>query len=132
MFLRLRHPAVVGGHDEQREIDRAQSGDHVANEIFVSGHIDHAHGKTGQREMREAEIDRDTARLFLGQTIGVDAGQRLDQRGLPVIDVTGGRENEMFLRHGAFVRQERKAAAITSSCAGKIVRRSSRNLPWAI
>ena len=37
--------------------------------------------------MREPEIDRDAARLLFFQPIRIDAGQRLDERALPVIDV---------------------------------------------
>ena len=44
--------------------------------------------------MREAEIDRDPARLFLRQPIGVGAGERFDQRALAVINVPGGGEDE--------------------------------------
>ena len=77
-----------------------------------------------RREMGEAEIDRDAARLFLRQAIGIDPSERLDQRGLAVIDVAGGREDEML--HVRFVvRHGVKAATTSSSCAGKMVRRSS-------
>jgi hypothetical protein len=37
--------------------------------------------------VREAELDRDTAPFLLPQAIGVDAGERADERGLPVVDV---------------------------------------------
>ena len=39
------------------------------------------------------EIDGDAAPLLLSQTVGVDAGQRLHQRRLAVIDVTGGADD---------------------------------------
>ena len=42
----------------------------------------------GEVERREAELDRDAARLLLRQPVGVDAGQRADERGLAVVDVT--------------------------------------------
>jgi hypothetical protein len=83
-----------------------------------------------QREAGEAEIDRDAARLFLRQPVGVDSGERFDQGGLAVINVTGGRENEM--PHACFVvRHAVKAATTSSSCFLKIVRRSSWNWPCA-
>ena len=39
MLLGLRHPAVVGGHDEQREVDRADARDHIFHEVFVARYI---------------------------------------------------------------------------------------------
>src|SRR5207302_1413036 len=42
MLFRLRHPSVVGGNNEKREINRANAGDHVANEIFMTRHINNA------------------------------------------------------------------------------------------
>jgi len=47
----------------------------------------------------EAELDGDLSRFFLGQAIGISSGERFDQRALAVIDVTGGRENEMLFGH---------------------------------
>ena len=46
--------------------------------------------------VREAEIDRDAALLFFGQAIGVDAGQRFDERRLAVIDMTGRGDDHFF------------------------------------
>ena len=48
-------------------------------------------------ERREAELGRDPALLLDRQAIGVDAGQRLHQRRLAVVDVTGGADDD---RHG--------------------------------
>jgi hypothetical protein len=44
--------------------------------------------------MREAEIDGDAAALFFFQAIGIDPGERADQRRLPVIDVSGRADDE--------------------------------------
>ena len=55
--------------------------------------------------MREAEVDRDAASLFLGQTVGVDAGQRFDQRAFAVIHVAGGGHDEMPDGHGVKPRR---------------------------
>jgi hypothetical protein len=49
--------------------------------------------------MREAKVNRDTASLFLGQTVGIDAGQRFDQRAFAVVHVAGGGHNEMTNGH---------------------------------
>ena len=46
--------------------------------------------------MREAELDGDLSRFFFGQAIWINSGERFNERTLAVIDVTGGRENEML------------------------------------
>jgi hypothetical protein len=91
VLARLRHHALVGRHHEQQQVDARGARDHRAHEPLVAGHVDHAEPRAvGQVERREAELDRDAARLLLGQPVGVDAGQRSDERGLAVIDVAGG------------------------------------------
>jgi hypothetical protein len=75
--------------------------------------------------MGEAEIDRDPARFFFGQPIGVDTSKCFDKRGLPVIDMAGGREDDVSWRLLAFARRASSAAAIGASSCGKTVRRSS-------
>ena len=50
MLHRLRHHAVVGGHDQQEEIDARCAGHHGAHKAFVSGHVDDAQmAATGQQ-----------------------------------------------------------------------------------
>ena len=49
--------------------------------------------------MREAKVDRNAASLFLGQTVGVDAAQRFDQRAFAVVHMAGGGHDEMPDRH---------------------------------
>jgi len=56
----------------------------------MAGDVDDAGARAvGQREVGEAEIDRNPALFFLLQPIGILAGERLDERGLAVIDVAG-------------------------------------------
>jgi hypothetical protein len=47
------------------------------------------------QELGETEIDGDASVPFLGETITVGPGERLDQGGLPVIDVAGGPEDDV-------------------------------------
>ena len=42
----------------------------------------------GQREGRKAEIDGDAAALLFFPAVGIDAGERLHQRRLAVVDVS--------------------------------------------
>ena len=60
--------------------------------------------RTPSHSACEAEVDRDSALLLFRQPVGIDAGQRVDERGFTVIDVTG-RADEIPL-HG----HERKAS----------------------
>ena len=107
----LRHDAVVGGDHEQHDVDAGGAGDHLPHELLVARDVDDAHRAAArQLEAREAELDGDAALLLLGQAVGVGAGQRLDQRGLAVIDVTGGAEDERgHVRARSVRRSVRKA-----------------------
>ena len=88
---RLRHHSVVGRDRHQKQVDAGRAGDHRPHEALVAGDVDHRQPPArGQRQARVAELDRDPSRPLLREPIGVDAGQRADQRGLPVIDVAGG------------------------------------------
>jgi hypothetical protein len=50
----------------------------------------------------KAEVNRDLSRFFFRQTIGISSGECFDERALAVIDVTGGRKNQMFFGHVSF------------------------------
>jgi hypothetical protein len=56
-------------------------------------------------QMGEAEVNRDAARFFLGQPVGVDAGQRFDQGAFAMVHVTGGGHDEMPDRHRVKARR---------------------------
>ena len=98
VLLGLRHHAVVGGDDQQHEVDAVRAGEHVADEALVPGHVDDA-GRlaVADVEVREAEVDRDAALALLLEPVGVDPGQRFDQRRLAVIDVAGGAEDHVHV-----------------------------------
>ena len=54
-------------------------------------------GSARERQVGEAQVDRHAPPLLLGQAVGVDAGERVDERRLAVVDVAGGADYE---RHG--------------------------------
>jgi hypothetical protein len=94
VLLRLGLPALGGSHDEQAGVDRSHSRQHVLDEPNVAGHVDERQlGPRRQPRRGEAQIDREAALAFLGQPVGVGPGQRLDEGGLAVVDVTSGGEN---------------------------------------
>src|SRR5207302_10958805 len=78
------------------EVDATDPGEHVLHEALVAGDVhDLDREPAGLLEEREAEVDRDATRLLLRQAVGVDAGQRLDQRGLAVVDVAGRPDHDV-------------------------------------
>src|SRR4029077_8024053 len=78
---------------EQVEVDAARTGDHRAHESLVTRHVDDGYlAAVGKLERRVAELDRDAARLFLRQPVGVRSGQRFDETRLAVVDVPRGAE----------------------------------------
>ena len=99
MFFGLGHPGVIGGDDEDGEVDGSNAGDHVVDEVGVAGDIDDADlegvvsGRSGEGEVSEAELDGDAALLFFGEAVRVGAGESLDEGGLAVVDVAGGSDN---------------------------------------
>ncbi len=95
MFARLRHDGIVGRHHEDGQVDAGGAGQHVLDETLVAGHIDDAEAEGRQIEDGEADIDGDAAGLLFRQTIAVDAGQGLDERGFAVVDVSGGAEDQV-------------------------------------
>ena len=94
MLAGLRHHPLVGGDDQQHDADAAEAGERVVQEPFVAGDVDEADLEVAALEVGEAEVDRDPARLLLGPAVAVDAGQRLDQRGLAVVDVSGRADDD--------------------------------------
>ena len=115
MLARLRHDAVVGRHDQQDEIDAARPGQHVVDELLVAGHVDEAeHRAIRRRQIGEAEVDGDAARLFFLEAIGVDSGERVHQRSLAVIDVACSADDH-GVGSGRGVAARRSASAISSA-----------------
>ena len=96
MFPRLRHHALVRGHDEQRPIYRRRAGDHRVDEALVPRHIDERELELtlGVGKRREPEHQRDAATLLFGQAVAVHAGECPDERGLAVIDMPGSPEDD--------------------------------------
>jgi hypothetical protein len=64
------------------------------HEALVARHVDEAELNAVVHEMGEADVDRDAAGALLLPAIAVDAGERLDQRGLAVIDVARGADDD--------------------------------------
>ena len=76
-------------HDQQGGVDAAGASEHGVHETLVAGNVD----ETELPGVGVAEVNGDAAALFLRQAVGIDAGQRFDQRCLAVIDVAGGTDD---------------------------------------
>jgi len=93
----LGHHPLVGGDDQQEQIHAGGPGHHVLDEPFVPRNIHDPQGEAaGQPQRGEAQLDGDAPLLLLLETVRVDARQGLDQRGLPVIHMSGGAEDDML------------------------------------
>src|SRR5262249_55933597 len=94
MFSGLRHDAFVGGDDEHGEVDAPDARQHVLDEALVTRDVDDLDRESVRLfGKRKAGIDRDAASLLFGQAVGVDAGQRFDERGFAVVDVSRGADD---------------------------------------
>src|SRR6185369_9323419 len=88
MFAGLGHYPLVGSDDQHDQVHPSHAGNHGLHETLVTRHVDDPEMcPAGEIETGKAEFNGDAARLLLGQTIGVDTGQSLDERGFAVINV---------------------------------------------
>ena len=96
MLAGLRHHRLVCGDDQHDGVDAADAGQHVLDEPLVPRHVDESDRRlVVQAQAGKADVDGDAALFLLLQPVGVDAGQRLHQRRLAVIDVSGGADHDV-------------------------------------
>jgi hypothetical protein len=50
----------------------------------------------GKIEISESEFNGDATTLLFLEPVGIDSGNRLDQRGLSMVDVSGGSEDYLL------------------------------------
>ena len=94
MLLGLRHDALVGRDDQQREVDARRAGHHRPDEVLVArARPRRPRPPAAEIQRGEVEVDRDAPAPLLGQAVHRDAGQRGDQRRLAVVDVSGGADD---------------------------------------
>ena len=126
VLVGLRPCAFGCVDDEQEEVDAGGAGHHVPDEALVARDVDHRDVPPArQLERRVAEVDGDAALLLLRQAVGVLAGQRPDEPGLAVVDVSRRPEDQRRVAHPAgAVRARETARATSSTSASRIVRQS--------
>ena len=94
MFLRLRHDAFICRDDKQRRIDPADARQHVLDEISMTRNIHNAHLFTARKcKPAESKFDGHLAGFFLFEAVGVRSGERFDQRGFSMVNMTCGANN---------------------------------------
>ena len=91
MLAGLGHHALIGGNNEQGQVNAAHPGQHIFDEALVARHVHDADlAAAGQRHPGKAQVNRHLPLLLLREPVGVNVGQGLDQRGLAVVNVAGG------------------------------------------
>ena len=125
MLGRLRHDAIIGGDDEQHEIDAGRAGQHIVNKAIMSRHIDKTdHLALAGRKIGKAEVDGDSTLFFFQQPVGIDTGQRAHERGLAMVDMACRPDNHAT-GSGNGLSASARARAISSG--DREVRAASRN-----
>lgn len=98
MLARLGHDAFVGGDDEESKVDAADAGQHICDEIAMTGNIDNADGFTiRQVEPSEAKVNRHLPALLFREPVRIDAAQLFNQRGFAVVNVPGSSDDAHML-----------------------------------
>ena len=108
-FNRLRHDAVIGGDDQHDNVGRLGSARTHAGKRFVTRRIEEHNLAperrrflVGNANFVGADVLRDAARFASGNVGGAD---RVEQRGLAVVDVAHDRDHRRTRRRlrGAFL-----------------------------
>ena len=113
VLARLRHDRVVGGDDEERDVDARRAGDHRPHELLVTRDVHEGEDRSAPSRVGEAEVDRDPARLLLGEAVRVGPGQRPHERALAVVDVPCGADENA--RHTRSIRDRGPGGIIRRS-----------------
>jgi hypothetical protein len=100
VLVRLGHDAVISRYDEDDDVYAMSPGGHVPDEINVPGDVDDTHNTIiCKPARRETEINRETALLLFGQSVGFAAGEKFHERSFAVVNVPGGTEHDMSSRY---------------------------------
>jgi hypothetical protein len=98
MFAGLRHHAFICCYHEEYRINPPYPGEHILDEVAMTGNIHDTHFLAiRQRKPGEAKVNRHLALALFFQPVGVNAGERFDQRGFAVINMAGGANNVHLL-----------------------------------
>ena len=97
MLNGLGHKTFVCRHDQHGEVDTARACQHILDKLFMSRHVhDTRLGAVGEIQMGKTKLNGNASLLFFFQAVGIDAGQRTDQRSLTVVNVTCRTNDDVF------------------------------------
>jgi hypothetical protein len=96
MLTSLWLDRFIRRYHQQQDVNSGRTGQHVADEALVPRHINETEANTSFFQKRKTQINRDPTPLFFFEAVRVRAGQRFDQRRLPVVDVSGRADNDAF------------------------------------
>ena len=97
MLPGLWHDALIRRNDQCHQVDSRRAGHHILDEFLVTRYINNPQSPSiGQAQVSETQLNGDTPLLFFFQTIRINTGKCSDQRCLPVINVAGRAENNLF------------------------------------
>ena len=113
---------IIGSHNQKCEIDAGGPRQHLPHKSFVARNIDNAEPEFVKIELSESQLDRDSTLLLFRQPVGIGACQRFDERGLAVVDVTRGSQNQMrrhkrFTVHVRALRRNGRSVAVVGTVA---------------
>src|SRR5207248_634182 len=99
VLARLRFDPFVGSNHQQHHINPANASQHVSYKTFMARNIHKPEPELltawiRKFEMCKSQINRDPPALLFRQPIGINPGQSLDERGLPVINVPSGTDDD--------------------------------------
>ena len=100
MLASLGHDALVGGHNQKREVDASDAGQHIVDEALVAGYVDNADlAATGELQRRRSRgrwsYPGPSPRL---EAVRVDARECVDESRFAVVDVAGSADDEASLK----------------------------------
>ena len=75
-------------------------------------------------QISKAQFNGNTPLFLFDETVGIDAGEGFDKKGLAVVHMSGGADDHMFHKRASF-----RASTMTGKSASNNVRTSSRYRP---
>src|SRR4029077_5502350 len=96
MLARLRLDQFIRTNNQQHQVNPRSPCKHVFYESLMSPPVNEYLPPAFVFKKGESQIDRDSAAFLFLQAVWMRAGQRLDQRGLSMIDMTCGPDDGAF------------------------------------
>ena len=97
MLLRLGHNTLVCRNHQQHEIHPHHSGNHVVDKPLMPGNVNDADAvPTWKVKISKSKVNGNSPSLLLLPAVRIPSRQSLDQRGLPMVNMTGRTNDYIF------------------------------------